>query len=134
MFCSLVYWLSSPSNPIQTQAQCANSGVTAAQYGNVPDSPAQQYNQILGGNTALTPEKSNSWTIGAVIQPGVRVGRHCVIGANSVVLKDIPDFSVAVGVPARVIKRYDAPHDGWVLAVATDPMRETGSMLVRILR
>lgn len=34
----------------------------------------------------------------------------------------------------EAIKRYEAPHDGWVLAVATDPMRETGSMLVRILR
>ncbi|MGN0395002.1 MAG: hypothetical protein ACI4EF_06535 [Coprococcus sp.] len=31
-------------------------------------------------------------------------GKHCVIGANSVVTRDIPDYSVAVGSPARVIK------------------------------
>ena len=42
--------------------------------------------------------------IGVSILPNVRIGRNCVIGAGSVVTHDIPDFSVAVGVPARVIK------------------------------
>lgn len=42
----------------------------------------------------------------AVILPNVHIGKHCVIGANSVVNKDIPDYSVAVGAPARVVKRY----------------------------
>ena len=57
------------SNPIQTQAQCANSGVTAAQYGSIPLSPAGQYNGVFGGNQELTPEKANTFTIGAVITP-----------------------------------------------------------------
>lgn len=35
--------------------------------------------------------------------PGVTIGKRCVIGAGAVVSKDIPDNSVAVGVPARVI-------------------------------
>lgn len=49
---------------------------------------------------------------GSVILPGARIGEHVVIGANSVVTGDIPAFSVAVGVPARVIKTY---RDGaWV--------------------
>lgn len=43
---------------------------------------------------------------GAVVLPGARIGRHVVIGANSVVTGEIPDFSVAAGVPARVIRRY----------------------------
>ena len=34
----------------------------------------------------------------------VKIGKHCVIGANSVVTKDVPDFCVAVGCPAKVIK------------------------------
>lgn len=40
---------------------------------------------------------------GAVIVGRVKIGRHCVIGANAVVTKDIPDHATAVGVPARVI-------------------------------
>ncbi len=39
-----------------------------------------------------------------MITGNVKIGRGCVIGANSVVTKDIPEFSVAVGAPARVIK------------------------------
>jgi acetyltransferase-like isoleucine patch superfamily enzyme len=42
-----------------------------------------------------------------VICPGVTVGRGAVIGANSVVNTDIPDFSVAVGSPARVVKMIE---------------------------
>lgn len=38
-----------------------------------------------------------------VIVGNVHVGKHCVIGANSVVAKDIPDYSVAAGIPAKVI-------------------------------
>lgn len=43
----------------------------------------------------------------------VRIGRHCVIGANSVVTKDIPDYSVAVGMPCKVIKCYDFERGEW---------------------
>lgn len=43
--------------------------------------------------------------INAVIVGNVKIGKHCVIGANSVVTKDVPDYCVAVGSPARVIKR-----------------------------
>ena len=46
------------------------------------------------------------------ILPGVTIGKGCTIGAGSVVSRSIPDYSVAVGVPARVIKKVD-PID-WV--------------------
>ena len=42
---------------------------------------------------------------GAVVLPGVTIGRHVVVGANSVVTSDLPDNCVAAGVPARVIKQ-----------------------------
>ena len=42
--------------------------------------------------------------INVVIVGNVKIGKHCVIGANSVVTKDIPDYCVAVGSPAKVIK------------------------------
>lgn len=55
-----------------------------------------------------------SWLgYGVVVLPGARIGRHVVIGANAVVTGEIPDFSVAVGSPARVVRRYLSGH-GWV--------------------
>src|SRR3954449_13146516 len=41
---------------------------------------------------------------GTVVLPGAHIGRHVVIGANSVVTGDIPDYAIAVGAPARVVK------------------------------
>lgn len=49
-----------------------------------------------------------------VILPGVNIGKHCCIGANSVVTHDVPDYSVAVGSPARVIKRYSFEEKKWI--------------------
>jgi acetyltransferase-like isoleucine patch superfamily enzyme len=51
--------------------------------------------------------------INSVIVGNVHIGRHCVIGANSVVTKDIPDYSIAVGVPAKVIKNYNIRTNQW---------------------
>jgi acetyltransferase-like isoleucine patch superfamily enzyme len=50
---------------------------------------------------------------GTVVLPGVRIGRHVTVGANSVVVGDLPDHCVAVGNPARVIRRH-LPGEGWV--------------------
>ena len=44
---------------------------------------------------------------------GASVGKHCVVGANAVVTHYIPDYSVAVGVPARVIKKYNHSTKQW---------------------
>ena len=43
----------------------------------------------------------------AVVLAGVEIGKHAVVGAGSVVTKDIPDYSVVVGNPAKVIKTLD---------------------------
>lgn len=45
---------------------------------------------------------------------GASIGRNSVVGANSVVTHDIPDYCVAVGAPAKVIKRYDFEQNKWV--------------------
>ena len=52
--------------------------------------------------------------IGAVILPNVKIGKHVVIGANSVVSSNISDYSVVAGVPARVIRFFDASANKWV--------------------
>lgn len=46
---------------------------------------------------------------GATVIPGVSVGKWCVVGAGAVVTRPIPDFCVAVGVPARVMKQTNEP-------------------------
>ena len=51
---------------------------------------------------------------GVAILAGGSVGKHSVIGANSVVNSHIPDYCVAVGIPAKVIKRFDFERNKWV--------------------
>lgn len=48
---------------------------------------------------------------------GASIGRNCVIGANAVVTRDIPDYCVAVGIPAAVIRRFDVTLKKWVAVV-----------------
>lgn len=50
---------------------------------------------------------------GVVILPGCKIGKHVTIGANSVVTHDIPDYSVAVGAPAVVVKKYNFVSSKW---------------------
>ncbi len=55
-----------------------------------------------------------SWLgYGSVVLPGAHIGRHVTVGANSVVAGELPDYCVAVGAPARVIRRY-VDGEGWV--------------------
>jgi maltose O-acetyltransferase len=49
---------------------------------------------------------------GAVILPGVRIGRGAVVGAQSVVARDVPPLTVVAGQPARAVRTL-APPEGW---------------------
>ncbi len=40
----------------------------------------------------------------ACVMPGTRLGQHCIVGAGAVVTRDVPDFAIAAGVPARVLR------------------------------
>ena len=60
---------------------------------------------------------------GVVILPNVRIGKCVVVGSNAVVKCDIPDYSVAVGSPAKVVKRYDWTVDKWVSDCASSAER-----------
>jgi len=65
-----------------------------------------------------------SWLgAGTVVLPGAQIGKHVAVGANSVVTGALPDYCVAVGVPARVIKQY-SKESGWV---ASNYFNEDGS-------
>lgn len=52
---------------------------------------------------------------GVCVLPGVTIGAGSIIGANAVVNRDIPPGSIAVGMPARVVRTFD-PTNGWVTA------------------
>lgn len=77
------------ATPIATISECANSGVTAAQYGNIAANPARQYNELRGGSRNLNPEKSNTFTIGAIFQmPDVFPGLIISADYFDIVVKD----------------------------------------------
>ena len=59
---------------------------------------------LLDDDAAVEIGEGSVIGIGSVILPNVRIGKRCVLGANSVVTKDIADRSVAVGSPACVIR------------------------------
>ena len=57
---------------------------------------------------------SGAWIGENVSIIGANVGRNTVIGANSVVTRDIPDFCVAIGAPAVVVKQFDFSLRQWI--------------------
>src|SRR3546814_7865236 len=73
-------------------------GVPAAQIGSVGGPIAGQINNFIGGNPALVPEKSTTWTIGAVIQPRALPGFTATVDFFDIKVKDailqIPEQSV----------------------------------------
>lgn len=50
----------------------------------------------------------------AVILPGTILGIHSVVGANSIVSGEYPDYCIIVGVPARIVKRYCTTRGAWL--------------------
>lgn len=50
---------------------------------------------------------------GAKIRAGTILGRHCVVGTNAVVRGTFPDYCVIVGVPAKIVKRYNHETKKW---------------------
>lgn len=71
----------------------------------VIDQPVRQLNDVHIGDGAWLGEN--------VCIMGASVGKNSVIGANAVVTKDIPDYCIAAGNPARVIKRYCFDTKSW---------------------
>lgn len=71
---------------------------------------------IKQGIKSLSPVVigEGSWLGENVCVCGASIGKHCVIGANSVVTTDIPEYCVAVGSPAKVVKKYDCVQKEWV--------------------
>lgn len=69
---------------------------------------------VQGVSTSPIIIEDGTW-IGAnvVVLAGVTIGKNCVIAAGSIVTKNIPSYSVAVGNPARVLKKYNHDSKTW---------------------
>ena len=74
--------------PALTAAQCANTGVTAAQYGHLAVNPAAQINSLQGGNANLRPETADTYTLGVVFQPSFINDLVLSADAFSIKIKD----------------------------------------------
>jgi len=72
-------------------------------YTEMPGAPGEK----KGFHASPVTIGRNVWIgVKATIMPGVTIGDNSIIGANAVVTKDVPENSVAVGVPARVVKQF----------------------------
>lgn len=75
------------------------------------DKPILAQGIEAGGKVVI---EENAWLgEGCVILPGVTVGKNSIIGSNAVVTKDVPPYSIAVGIPAKIIKQYDQLSKEW---------------------
>lgn len=79
------------ATPTFTAAQCANMGVTAAQYGRIIENTAGQYNSLDGGNPNLQPETSDTYSIGFVATPSVIEGLTLTVDYFKIEITDVID-------------------------------------------
>lgn len=64
-------------------------------------------NSIAPGGGTVEIGEGTFIGFGSTIMPNVRIGKNCVIGAGSVVTTDMPDYSIAAGIPAKIIRKID---------------------------
>jgi acetyltransferase-like isoleucine patch superfamily enzyme len=69
------------------------------------DQPIVQIDEVVIGD--------DSWIGENVCIIGASIGKHSIIGANAVVTKSVPDYCIAVGAPAKIIKRYNFEKNSW---------------------
>ncbi|MGD9264850.1 MAG: TonB-dependent receptor [Lysobacterales bacterium] len=83
--------------PIASLAACQNTGVTAAQYGNIDDVISGQTQSLTGGNPFLDPESADTVTFGVVWQPEMVEGLSISVDYFNIVVDD----AIAAGIPAQ---------------------------------
>jgi acetyltransferase-like isoleucine patch superfamily enzyme len=98
-------------NDVSITGHCAIVDVTHP-YADLRN-PMKIGNRILDEDSFVEIGDGCFLGFGALIMPNVRIGKYCVIGAHSVVTKNMPGYSVVAGNPARIVRRYDQESDVW---------------------
>jgi acetyltransferase-like isoleucine patch superfamily enzyme len=81
--------------------------------------------QSLHSKGPVTIENQCFLGFRVAILPGVHLGHHCVVGANSTVTHSFPPFSMVAGSPARLIKRYHQVRGEWITDSSTFPLQDS---------
>lgn len=90
----------------------SNVALISENHGSSVETPVPYYAQELTTGPIMIGE--GCWLgQNVIVLPGVSIGDKCIIGANSIVSKDIPSYSIAVGIPAKVIKVYNFERHCW---------------------
>lgn len=77
------------ADPTASQAACVLTGVSADQYGHIAGNSAGQYNGLIGGNTNLKPEKSNTITAGVIFEPSFLPGLAVTVDYFNIKIKNV---------------------------------------------
>ena len=98
-------------NDVSITGHCAIVDVTHP-YNDVHD-PTRIGDRILAERSFVEIGERSFLGFNAIIMPNVCIGRYCIVGAHSVVTRDVPDYCVVAGNPARVQRRFDAARNEW---------------------
>jgi|ERR1039458_3171148 acetyltransferase-like isoleucine patch superfamily enzyme len=101
-------------NDVSITGHCAIVDVTHP-YDDVDD-PVKIGDRILTERSFVEIGDGSFLGFNAIVMPNARIGKHCVVGAHSLVTKDVPDYSVVAGNPARILRQYDAAKGEWIPA------------------
>lgn len=77
-------------------------------------SPIKIGSRLIGAKSRIEIGDGSFIGLNVVIMPNVRIGKYVVVGSSSVVKRNVPDYSVVDGNPAKVELKYDAVSDAWL--------------------
>ena len=110
---SLLLEINKPESKYISREVKVNGGTSyEILYSSLEPEIQQKLRENSNKSTALanlfTSKKTYGWGINVTVLPGVTIGENAIVGACSVVTKDVPDNAIVVGNPAKVIKYLDA--------------------------
>ncbi len=113
------------TTPFASFEQCANTGVTAAQYGNIANNPANQYTNLSGGNEDLEVEKSDTFTVGLVATPDFIPGLTFSVDYFNI---EVEDFIATVPEALTINNCLETGDEFFCSLINRDP--STGSLFL----